>query len=104
MRESHDSRFRGIDFPIRRGCLGSETGDGGVEITRLDVTAAELRAASGQARSAGAARPILALVLDRATAARSCGMDLQTLRDQQHVRRAITKFMPSLLNSQTSPT
>ena len=61
----------------------------GITITRLDMTAEELRQASGRAKSARAARRILALALvlegvDRATAARSCGMDRQTLRDWVH--------------------
>jgi transposase len=61
----------------------------GITITRLDITAADLRRASGRAKSARAARRILALALvlegvDRATAARSCGMDRQTLRDWVH--------------------
>ncbi len=60
-----------------------------VEITRLDMTAAALREASGRARSARGARRILALALvlegvDRTTAARTCGMDRQTLRDWVH--------------------
>jgi transposase len=61
----------------------------GIEITREDMTAGELRQASGRARGARAARRMLALALvlegvDRATAARSCGMDRQTLRDWVH--------------------
>lgn len=61
----------------------------GITITRLDMTASELRHASGRAKSARAARRILALALvlegvDRATAAQSCGMDRQTLRDWVH--------------------
>jgi transposase len=61
----------------------------GIEITRLDMTAGELRQASGGAQSARGARRILALALvlegvDRTTAARSCGMDRQTLRDWVH--------------------
>jgi transposase len=61
----------------------------GIELKRLDLSAAELRHASGRARSAPAARRMLALALvmegaDRTTAARSCGMDRQTLRDWVH--------------------
>ena len=53
-------------------------------ITRLDLTAAELRAASAKSRDAQAARrmPALALVLegaDRKTAAETCGMDRQVV-------------------------
>ncbi len=61
----------------------------GVEITRADMTAAELRAAAGGAKNGRAARRMLALALvlegaDRATAAATCGMDRQTLRDWVH--------------------
>ena len=60
-----------------------------IEITRRELTAADLRAASGKARSARAARRMLAIALalegvDRRTAAESCGMDRQTLRDWMH--------------------
>jgi transposase len=62
---------------------------GGIEVTRQDLSAGELRRASGRARSAPAARRMLALALvmegaDRTTAARRCGMDRQTLRDWVH--------------------
>lgn len=58
-------------------------------ITRNDMTAAELRAASGTAKDVPSARRMLAIALvldgiDRQTAARSCGMDRQTLRDWVH--------------------
>jgi len=61
----------------------------GIEVRRLDLSAAELRHASGRVRSAPAARRMLALAMvmegaDRTTAARSCGMDRQTLRDWVH--------------------
>ena len=61
----------------------------GIAITRLDMTAAELRAASAKAKSARAARRMLALALvlegvDRKTAAETCGMDRQTPRDWVH--------------------
>jgi transposase len=58
-----------------------------VSITRLDLTALRLRkAARGES---AAARRILALALvldgvDRKTAAETCGMDRQTLRDWVH--------------------
>lgn len=60
-----------------------------IEITRNDMTASELRAASGKAEDALSARRMLAIALvleglDRRTAARSCGMDRQTLRDWVH--------------------
>ena len=61
----------------------------GIEITRLELTAAGLRAAAGKSRDAKAARRMLALALvlegvDRARAAEACGMDRQTLRDWVH--------------------
>jgi len=60
-----------------------------VSITRLDLSASELRGAAAKEKNATAARRILALALvlegaDRTTAARSCGMDRQTLRDWVH--------------------
>ena len=60
-----------------------------VEITRRDKTSVELRAAAGRAKNGRAARRMLAiaLVLDgvnRKSAAQSCGMDRQTLRDWVH--------------------
>jgi transposase len=60
-----------------------------IEITRRDLTAAELRRAAGRERNARASRRMLALALvldgaNRTTAARSCGMDRQTLRDWVH--------------------
>lgn len=60
-----------------------------VAITRKDLTAAELRGAAAWEKDADAARRMLAVALvlegvDRATAARICGMDRQTLRDWVH--------------------
>lgn len=60
-----------------------------VEITRLELTAGELRREAGRSRNARASRRMLALamVLDgrsRTEAAESCGMDRQTLRDWVH--------------------
>jgi len=60
-----------------------------IAITRMDLTAAELGAASAKSRDAAAARRMLALALvlegaDRKTAAKTCGMDRQTLRDWVH--------------------
>ena len=57
----------------------------GIAVTRVDLTAAELRLASGKTKDVRAARRMLAIALvlegvDRATAAKSCGMDRQTLR------------------------
>ena len=61
----------------------------GIEITRLELTSAGLRAVAGKSRDAKAARRMLALALvlegvDRTRAAETCGMDLQTLRDWVH--------------------
>lgn len=61
----------------------------GVGITRTDLTAAELRRAAGKSRDARASRRMLAIALvlegaDRTTAAETCGMDRQTLRDWVH--------------------
>ena len=60
-----------------------------IAITRDDLTATELRVAAARAKDARAARRMLALALvlegeDRATAARTCGMERQTLRDWVH--------------------
>ena len=61
----------------------------GIEITRLELTATDLRKAAGKSRDAKASRRMLALALvleggDRTRAAQSCGMDRQTLRDWVH--------------------
>ena len=60
-----------------------------VAITRLELTASELRRAAQREKNSTAARRILALALvlegtDRRKAAESCGMDRQTLRDWVH--------------------
>lgn len=60
-----------------------------IAITRTDLTAAELRAAAAKSRDAQAARRMLAMGLvlegaERKTAAETCGMDRQTLRDWVH--------------------
>jgi putative transposase len=60
-----------------------------IEITREDLTAGDLRAASAKGRDAKVARRMLAIALvlegkDRKTAAETCGMDRQTLRDWVH--------------------
>src|SRR5471032_1815077 len=60
-----------------------------VAIGRLDMTASALRAAASREKDGAAARRILALALvldgaDRKTAAETCGMDRQTLRDWVH--------------------
>ena len=61
----------------------------GVAITRIDLSASELRAAAKAAKTPAVVRRILALALvlegmDRETAAKTCGMDRQTLRDWVH--------------------
>ena len=58
----------------------------GIGITRNDLTPAALRGAAGRAKDGRAARRMLAIALalegvDRKTAAETCGMDRQTLRD-----------------------
>jgi transposase len=60
-----------------------------VSITRLDLTASGLRAAAKRAKDGSAARRMLCLAMvlegvDRKTAAETCGMDRQTLRDWVH--------------------
>ena len=69
-----------------------------IEITRKELTAAELCAAAGKTKDARAARRMLVIALvlegvDRATAAQTCGMDRQTLRgeeDQERVRGTVS--------------
>ena len=60
-----------------------------IGIVRDDLDASDLRRAAARSRDANAARRMLALALvlegaSRATAARSCGMDRQSLRDWVH--------------------
>src|SRR5260221_3769150 len=60
-----------------------------VSISRLDLTASELRKAASGEKDSAAARRILALALvldgvDGTAAAEPCGMDRQTLRDWVH--------------------
>src|SRR5260370_6116714 len=68
---------------------GAASMGGAVAITRVDLTAAELRTAAGREKNGSAARRILALAMvldgaDRKSAAETCGMDRQTLRDWVH--------------------
>ena len=75
------------------GCRRQEAGIAGIAITRQELTATELRAAAGKTRDARAARRMLAIALvlegaDRTTAAQTCGMDRQTLRDWVHRHNA----------------
>ena len=65
-----------------------------VEITRQDLSAAELRREAARSRDAKAARRMLALALvldgqSRGAAAEACGMDRQTLRDWVHRYNAV---------------
>lgn len=58
----------------------------GLKITRTDASAADLRAIAARTEDGDVARRLLAIALamegmDRASAARICGMDRQTLRD-----------------------
>jgi len=68
---------------------GAGSMGGAVRITRRDLTAKDLRAAAGREKDGSAARRMLALAMvldgvDRKSAAESCGMDRQTLRDWVH--------------------
>jgi len=61
----------------------------GIAITRTELTATEMRTAAGKTKDAKAARRMLAIALvmegaNRKTAAQTCGMDRQTLRDWVH--------------------
>jgi transposase len=69
--------------------FGAESMGWAVGITRVDLTAAELRAAAAREKDGSAARRMLALAMvldgtDRKSAAETCGMDRQTLRDWVH--------------------
>ncbi len=60
-----------------------------MEITRRELSAADLRREAARAKDAKASRRMLALALvldgrSRTEAAESCGMDRQTLRDWVH--------------------
>ena len=61
----------------------------GIAITRKDLSARQLRSAAARAKDGRSARRMLAIALvlegaDRKTAAETCGMDRQTLRDWVH--------------------
>lgn len=78
----------------------------GIAITRGDLTAVELRAAACRTTDARASRRMLAIALvlegaDRATAAASCGMDRQTLRDWVH--RYNAEGLAGLVNRTVAP-
>ena len=62
---------------------------GAVRIIPPDLTGKDLRAAAGREKDGSATRRMLALAMvldgaDRRTAAETCGMDRQTLRDWVH--------------------
>src|SRR5258707_2083732 len=76
-----------------------------VPVTRLDLTAADLREAAKRSHAADAARRMLALALvlegkSRSEAAKACGMDRQTLCDWVH--RYNAEGLPGL-HSRTAP-
>lgn len=78
----------------------------GIAITRTELTAAELRAAAGKTKDSHAARRMLAIALvlegvDRTTAAQTCGMDRQTLRDWVH--RYNAEGLAGLVNRMAPP-
>ena len=70
----------------------------GIAITRMELTAEELRRAAGRSKAGRAARRMLAIALvlagvDHTTAAQNCAMDRQTLRgeaDQETVRGTVS--------------
>ena len=77
-----------------------------IVVTRTDLTAAELRASAARSRDAQAARRMLAMALvlegvDRKTAAETCGMDRQTLRDWVH--RYNAEGLAGLANRRGAP-
>src|SRR5450830_1484561 len=85
IRDSQISESLTRCWPLR----GAASMGAAVSITRLDLTASELRKAASVEKNGAAARRILALALvlggmDRKTAAETCGMDRQTLRDWVH--------------------
>src|SRR5665213_4594667 len=60
-----------------------------IAVTQSDLTAMELRVAAGREKNSAASRRMLALAMvldgaDRTSAAKTCGMDRQTLRDWVH--------------------
>ena len=78
----------------------------GIAITRTELTASELRTAAGRTKDARAARRMLAISLvlegaDRTTAAETCGMDRQTLRDRVH--RYNAEGLAGLVNRTVPP-
>lgn len=79
---------------------------GAIAITRRELTPKELRAAAAKSRDALASRRMLALALllegaNRKTAAETCGMDRQTLRDWVH--RYNAEGLAGLVNRRAEP-
>ena len=79
---------------------------GAIAITRLGLTASEVRSAAARSRDARAARRMLAIALvlegtDRRAAAETCGMDRQTLRDWVH--RYNAEGLAGLVNRRAEP-
>jgi transposase len=77
-----------------------------IAITRTELTASEVRAAAAKSRDAQAGRRMLAVALvlegaDRKTAAETCGMDRQTLRDWVH--RYNSEGLAGLSNRRGAP-
>lgn len=77
-----------------------------IAITRTDLTAAKMQTAAARSRDAKAARRMLAIALvlkgvDRKTAAQTCGMDRQTLRDWVH--RTNAEGLAGLSNHRGAP-
>ncbi len=80
-----------------------------VAVTRLDLSARDLRASAARSTDAKAARRMLAIALvmegsDRAAAARSCGMDRQTLRDWARVASITGQARSTLTRENGQPT
>lgn len=79
---------------------------GAIAITRMELTPGELRSTAAKSRDAQASRRMLALALvlegvDRRTAAETCGMDRQTLRDWVH--RYNAEGLAGLVNQRGAP-
>ena len=77
-----------------------------ISITRTDLTASEVRVAASKCRDAQASRRMLAIALvlegaDRKSAAETCGMDRQTLRDWVH--RYNAEGLAGLTNRRGTP-
>ena len=77
-----------------------------IAITRRDMTAMELGGVAARSRDAQASRRMLAVAMvlegvDRKTAAETCGMDRQTLRDWVH--RYNAEGLAGLANRRAAP-